>query len=83
MPTIKESCHRRLKELGLPMEVELRNKRGDCVARAIINTDGSVSCEGVEYPCPSLFRDKYLGSSLPTYPNIFYKNQSLRELGVR
>ena len=52
---------------------------------ATIKNDGTVFCHEnrVTYPCPSLFRDAWLGSNKPTYRFILYKGVSLANQGVR
>ena len=80
-------CHQKLKQLGLPMEVELIDKFGNVVAVGVININGSVSStwpDRLTFEHPSWFRDRYIGSDLPTYPSLRQvgTTQSLRDRGV-
>ena len=85
MPTINRNCLRKLQELGLPMDVEVRNNQQTTIATARINNDGTMYCytNKKTYSCPSLLRDDLLGPNLPTYTHLFLSGISLRSRGVR
>lgn len=83
---INKNCLLKLKEIGLPMQIEVvKNKQ--VLANATIHDDGTVYCStnGITYNCPSLLRDKFIGSNLGTYKHLrrVEDKETLHEKGVR
>lgn len=79
---INRRCLQQLTAIGLPMDVDVKNKSGNVIAKATIYKDGTVSCNGKTYDHPSWLRDDLIGSNKPTYEYLFYKGKSLRDHGV-
>lgn len=79
-------------KVGLPCEVSIRDKPN--IRATILPCGCVVEKLGYKklriYPCPSLFRDHYVGPNQPTYINLIYegpchstlKGKSLHILGV-
>ena len=80
---INAKCLRQLTLLGLPMNVDVKNKSGKTIATATINRDGTVSCSnGKKYDHPSWLRDDLISPNEATYKYLFYQGKSLTDHGV-
>ena len=84
MSTIDKECHDRLKDLGLPMIVDVVDEQNNLLTRAEIFQNGEIKdlSTNKTYSAPSLLRDELIGSNKPTY-KFLVLTRNLHDLGVR
>lgn len=89
--SINSNCLNKLKSLGLPMIVDLKDKKGLTLGQAKINADGTVLYNKITYSSPSQLRHAKVAKFTGTYKYLVYSTmnnnptyygKALHDLGV-